>query len=263
MKFVFRLILFCIALSFLLNIIAIELQSGLNRHKKHKSHKRHQKHHSVSKRFSRDDAALKREPDEADCGCKIVYSFNEEARKPKTKAYKRRWPLPAPIPAPPVIPKPPVVCDSADGAAFLSELRKLFPPSISQHVPKKKVVEAAADGTVTTTTTHSTTTTATGPPTGIFTKGLFDQCRSFKERVINDLKPNHIGVKHSRTGRKKLTAEEIFKLEQSKHKEAFLKRNRAYCYSKLRTYLENGYSIPYKGQKCHTIGRLLSKCVVL
>ncbi len=206
--------------------------------------------------------------DDADCGCKIVYAYFEGPKKPKKKKYKRRWPAPKDIPVTPKPKKPPTVCDPTDGQNFLAEIRKFFPKSISKRKPKH-IVNKKSDGTVVTTVSTTTTSSGGGPPTGPFTKLLFDRCKTFKDRVTKDqkLKIGMVtGGKKSAAGKakqKKLTAQEQKRLQTERMKKKYMKAARIDCYSKIRRYLEVQYRIPYKGTKCHIIGRLLWTCMKL
>lgn len=248
MKFVIRLILVCLALNLLVSVMSIE-----NNMERKSSSLRHKRHHTRLTRFRKDDD---------DCGCLIVQSYFKNKALPKKKIYKRRWPLPTPIPTPP---QPPVViptCKPGDGAALLIELRKIFPPGVQARKPVVKEKVKNSDGSVT--TTKSSSTVISGPPTGQFTKQLMDRATTFKATVINDEK-NKVGIhhkKHSATGRK-LNADERVKLEMEKGRNKFMVVARANCYSKLRFRLEPEYTLPYKGKKCENIGRLLHDCLNL
>lgn len=242
MKCISRLLLLCIAAHLLISVTSHESKSSHHSHMKNLLHRRHSMRQ-----------------DEEDCGCKIVYAYYEPPKEVKKRPYKARWPKkeePKKEEPKTIVP----TCEPGDGGAFLAELRKLFPPSISVRKPKPQVETKGESGSVTVTVSHSSSTVvASGPPKGQFTKQIYDMCVRFHSKVIKAQKGG-VPTK-SKKGKKPLSPEERRKEEMKATRRVFVKQFREKCYSKLRNYLEPTYKIPFKGSKCHEIGRTIFTCL--
>jgi hypothetical protein len=244
---------------FLLSVISVSLLLCVSASVKNSRHTtrssnnlmRHKTHH-------------KNRQDEDDCGCKIVYSFNEQPKILPKKPYKRRWPKIPELPKPVVVPVV-VTCQGAEGQSLLAQLRKMFPLPVTKRKPKSSS-SGGAGGVVTTTTSSSSSSGAPAALTG-FAKSLLDEATRFKAKITADNKKTPVRrspITKKKTKivvvKEKLTPEKRERLAMMAKKEAFLKRARKTCYSKIRRYLDPEYKIRYKGKKCHIIGRLLKTC---
>ncbi len=250
MKFWFTLILLVLTI----NLVIISSVKSTKSERRVKSKFLRVKHHSRSQ-FTQADT---------DCGCKITYSYFEGPKVLKKKPYKRRWPLPKPIEKPEPPKKEPTTCNPGDGGALLIKLRKLFPPPITHRKPKKHSTSSKGGVTVVTVSSSSSSASST-PPQGKFTKQIYELANNFREKIRADEKAA-AGLPRKKTKlypRKKLTPEEKEKKAMEERKEVVLKMGRRKCYSRIRQYLQSQYKIPYKGKKCHIIGRLLFTCLTL
>lgn len=222
---------------------------------------------SVLKKLKRFKRHLMRE-EEADCGCKIVYSYYEGPKELKRKEYKKRWANVPPLPKPEIKVEP-VTCEPADGGAFLAEIRKLFPapdqkakPNItsSTNTTDTETPDGSSSSSSTTTVSQSSSTTvvSSGPPSGKYTGQLFTMAKAFKDRIVaHKLRKSKL----PKSTKRKRSRREIDRLEKLKAKEIILNKGRKECYHRIRQYLQESYIIPYKGTKCHLIGRSLYTCL--
>lgn len=221
-------------------------------------------------------------------GCCIVLSYFQLPKKPKRRPYHTRWPKPVPLPKP--ITKPPyhATCGNAEGALFLIRLRETFPKEKPKKKNKKKKaakVTKSKNGqsSVTKSVTIKSTVkiTATGVLSGA-AKKIIDIAKAFVKKYKHDnkiaekpksksksksknakaqLKKKAIPkVKAKKLKKRHLTDEQRRKLNEAKVRSDILKRNRKHCYQKISNQLESKWKNPYKGKKCHHIGRLLRKC---